>query len=225
MPQLIVDRNHANYVGLFAKPALSLWGKGAVILEGLLEAFSEFGATLADVKVETGGSPADEAVAVFFGLQGTYRFKFDRVLGNVSNVNDKGLEDFGRSLDLGEAWIRSEVPDCRFSSHLLSYAAHCRLDEGTSEEFLRSLNAPTLTSLGSSRGTGLIFHARGTESGSTVQLTIDHSVVLDGGLFVQFAVLSMDDRIDHSAMMIAGREQLFAALRELGVTLPDQENK
>lgn len=218
MARLIIERNQASYVAVLSQPVFSLWGKGGVILEGLYNAFRDLGITLADIRAESGtAAPSDEAVAVFFGAQASFRFKFDRLEGNLSNFSDQELVDFAKMLGRGDAWIRSST-SVTVSSHLFSYSAHARFEETTSEEFLRGLASPQLKSLGESRGTGLIWH--GKQGNTLAHLTVDHSVVIENGLFIQFIVVSFDDRIDHLRAVREGEEQFFSAIRELELIVP-----
>jgi hypothetical protein len=68
----------------------------------------------------------------------------------------------------------------------------------------------------------VIFHARHPEHGWVVQLSLDHSVLIDGGLYLQFQVLSTDDLLDARFALKTGRTLLEQALESVGVHLHDE---
>src|SRR5919108_456184 len=99
MRKLIIQQNQVNYVGLFSKPAFSLWGNGARILEELYKAFSPYKVSLADFRQDY-LSPviSDTSVTVFLGSNGNYKFKFDRVEVLLSNFTEQELTNFPDAL-------------------------------------------------------------------------------------------------------------------------------
>ena len=218
MPALSVQRNEVTYTGLYVQPPFALWGEGAKILEGLYGAFASSGVTLADIRSESGGgSVADEAVRVNFGGQASFRFKFDRIEASLGSFTDSDLDGFASLLSLGDGWLRSAAPDLRFSSHLVSYSAHCALADTTSTTFLSRIPTPNLAAFGQGRGNGVIWHG---ESGSTrLQLLLDHSILVQGGLFIQFIMIYLEDRVSFLEMLAVAREKLSSVLEELGLQL------
>ncbi|MBA3321500.1 MAG: hypothetical protein H0T45_08665, partial [Pyrinomonadaceae bacterium] len=92
MRKLIIQQDQVSYVGLFSKPAFSLWGEGSKILEELYKAFSPYKVSLADFKQDY-LSPilSDISVTVFLGANGNYKFKFDRIEASFSNFTEQEL--------------------------------------------------------------------------------------------------------------------------------------
>ena len=84
----------------------------------------------------------------------------------------------------------------------MEYGAHYHLSEATPAEVLSALGAPSLPHLGTPHGTGLIYRAV-DRRGWNVELTVDRSLVYDGGLFIELALETDDDPIEHEKMVVA----------------------
>jgi len=219
MRKLVVQQNQISYVGLFSKPAFSLWGEEAKILEGLYTTFAPYRISLANFHSESATQdPSDQAVAINFGPWKSYKFKFDRVEARHSNYNsDEELGEFPELLTKGETWLRSTAPALSFQTHLFTYSSHNKLSEGTSTDFLLSLSQVSIPSIGISRGNGIIFHWDIPDQKWQVQLTVDHSNIEVGGLFIDFAVISGVDRLDYTEALQEGKALLYRALENIAL--------
>lgn len=222
MPKLLVQRNQLEYVGFFSEPALGLWGEGAKILQGMFSAFSPYHISLSDLRNESSSlHPSDQVVTVKFGAIGEYRFKFDRVELTLLNFNKSSLSEVPKLLIAGDEWLRAVVPGFTFSSHFFSSLSHSELDHGTSQEFLRGLSSVDIPGVGVSKGSGIIFHWDLQEQGWRVQFTIDHSLSVDDGLFVNYLIRPSGDRIDYVEFVVQGTQLFERLLSEIGLEADD----
>jgi hypothetical protein len=220
MLRLLVQQNATEYVGAFARPPFSLWGDGRALLEGLHDTFSGFGVALKDFRIEgTVEDPSSQTVRVYIGSTGQYRFRFDRVEAAITNGSTEDLMLLPSILANGGSWLRATVPDFTFQSHLLSYVAHGALSEQRSEDFLTSLGTPRLPTLGTARGSGVIFHGEDVERSWRFQLTVDHSLVVNDGLFVQIVILMAQDNVDYPAFVLESENILRSSLSAIGLEL------
>lgn len=224
MRKLIIQQNQVSYVGLFSKPAFSLWDNGAKILEELYKVFSPYKVSLADFRQDY-LSPviSDASVTVFLGSKGNYKFKFDRVEVLLSNFTEQELTDFPDVLLRGTEWLRSDIPDFSFQTHLFTYHNHSKLSEGTAKEFLLSFSQVSLDDIGMGIGNGLIFNWIEPKQERRVQLTIDHSYAYVDALFIQFLIQSVGDKIDYWETAATGRELLDNALAKLGLEIKNED--
>jgi hypothetical protein len=109
-----------------------------------------------------------------------------------------------------------------FSSHLYTYFAHTRVEGGTSGDILKKLTNIDIKYLGKSRGNGLIFRYDLAEKGWELQFTMDHSLLVENGLFVQFSILSKSDKQEYVDVLLHGRTLLDKALESIGLKFYDQ---
>lgn len=218
MQKLLVQSNQLDYVAFFSQPGLGLWGEGTKILQGLFSAFSPFHINLADLRNDSSSlHPSDQVVTVRFGAIGEYRFKFDRVELTLLNFNSKSLVEVPKVLTAGDEWLRSVIPGFTFSSHLFATLSHSELDHGTSQEFLRNLSALDIPGVGVSEGSGIIFHWDLREKGWRVQFGIDHSVSVNNGLFVNYVIRPVGDKIDYFNFVVEGTQLFERLLSKLGL--------
>lgn len=220
MESLLVQQNVVEYVGGFSRPPFSLWGNGQVLLEGLYDSFSQFNVSLKDLRVEgTPEDPSSQTIKVYLGASGQYRFRFDRVEATMTNGTATELESFPIIIRKGSTWLRAAVPEFAFKSHLLSYSAHASLSAATSESVLQGLRTPHLPALGATRGSGVIFHADDVARGWRLQLTLDHSLLVENGLFLQLSIFAVQDDIDSPPLFSAAERILSDSLSALGMSL------
>lgn len=224
MQELLIQRNQLDYIGAFAKPAFVLWGESKSLFEGLYHAFAPFDVSLSDFRIEGNvEDPSSQSVKVLVGSNATFRFKFDRFEATINDFSDSELGVLTNFLVSAGRWIRSVVPDFQFKSHITGYLAHCDIPGSSSHDFLRSLRPPELSALGTSKGSGLIFHGEFAELQRTVQLTLDHSLVVKDGLFVNFVSLVTNGDIDYASEQPQLLELFDRALHDLGLTRQQQE--
>jgi hypothetical protein len=220
MLRLLTQQNVAEYKGAFTRPPFSLWGDGRTLLEGLHGTFSEFRVSLKDFRVEgTAEDPSSQTVKIYLGSTGQFLFSFDRIEAVVANGTAEEIKRLPSIIENGAAWLREAVQAFTFQSHLFSYTAHCSLSEGTSEMFLGGLPTPQLPGLGTPRGSGVIFHADDAVRARRFQLTLDHSLLVENGLFLQVSVLALEDRVDYSVLMTETESLLRDSLATLGLSL------
>lgn len=201
MPELVVRKNQVDYVGAFTRPVFSLWGDSKALFEGHYEAFSTMNVGFKDFRIEgTAEEPASQSIKIFLGLQGHYRFKFDRVEATLFDASADDQSALALVLQTGTNWLRSSVPNFSFQSHLVRYSSHCELSEGTSKQFLLAMNTMSLTGIGENRGSGAIFHADIPELAGQLQLTVDHSLLVDDGLFVDLVLLTQQEPVDYPGL-------------------------
>lgn len=222
MRKLIVQRNQLNYVGIFSEPALSLWGEGKKIFQGLFTAFSPYQIDLDDLSNDSSSpSPSDQLVAVKFGTIGEYRFKFDRVELNLFNFTRNSIFEVPKLLSSGEEWLRSVVPGFAFRSHSFASLSHSELQQGTSQEFLRGLSSIDIPGIGVTEGSGIIFHWDLPDKGWRVQFTIDHSISVANGLFTNFLIRPSGDRVDYVNFVADGMQLFERVFLEIGLEVDE----
>src|SRR5215207_5292134 len=127
MANVGIVHDQFNYTGVFSKPAFELWGKGERIYRGLFAAFAPYGITVSNIRNSSASlDPSDQEVTVNMpGLQ--YKFKFDRIECTQTNATEEELERFPTLLTSGDRWLRDDVPNFTFSSHLFTYLAHGKI--------------------------------------------------------------------------------------------------
>jgi hypothetical protein len=224
MQELHIERNQLDYIGAFAKPAFVLWGESKSLFEGLYHAFAPFNVTLSDFRIEGNvEDPSSQSVKVLVGPNATFRFRVDRFEATIQDFSDTELSILTNILVSAGQWIRSVIPEFKFQSHIIGYQAHCDVAGSSSRDFLRSLRSPELSVLGKSNSSGLIFHGEFAELRRTVQLTLDHSLVVKDGLFVNFVSHITDGDIDYALEQAQLLEVFDRALGELGLARERQE--
>ena len=217
--ELLVQQNQLIHTGHFSRPLFELWGDGKTILRGLFEAFSPFGTTLPDIRVEPGlVSPADQVITVNIGLVGLHRFKFDRVESTFFNFSDEVFPKIADIIEASTKWIRSAVSSFEFASHQFVYSNHCQVVNSSARDLLGSINKRSVKSGGLDLGTGLILHWEVPERNWTTQLVLDRSLVVTDGLYMMFTLLAPGSVSDYATLAKSGRTYLEAVLSELGLT-------
>lgn len=221
MYKLIPRQMQVDYLGLFSKPAIQIYGTGNRLLEELLSAFASFNIGVEDIRNEA-GSPnlLEQAVSVGFATGGLFRLKLDRV--QVSILDTSALETttpvFEMLAHIG-SWLRSAVPHFAFKMHQFTFMLHAAISGSTSLEVLTNLPSPQLQGVGKSEGTGFIFHWSIPDANLKVQLILDHSLKVDHGLFVQLLVRAESDEIDYEDSVAARDKILEEALSSLNLEI------
>lgn len=224
MRKLIVEENQFSYVGIFSKPALSLWADGARIFDGLLTAFAPYGVNLSDINISViNQSPAGQIITADLDPLGKYGFRFDQVEWSADDLTEDEISEFPQVLQRGEDWLRSVVPDLSIKSHALVYLSHSRLSEGNSKEYLSSFSERDVPGIGINLGSGIFYHWEISNSGWIVHLAIDHSRTVTDGLFVQIGIEINNDRINFKDVTTKGRTLLEYALAKIGLEYEREE--
>ena len=218
MTKAIIQINQLDYVAAFSRPALSLWGDGARILQGLYDAFHGVHQGLNDITVEGDPAhPARQSVTVAIRPNAYYRFRFDLVEAQMVNFSEAQLATLPDLLARGDRWLRASIPTLEFQSHVVSYSSHSRLEGTKSSNVLAGLTGANFPVLGESAGAGIIYRSELPSRVWRTQLTIDNSLVVPDGLFVYFEVLANADHLDYGEALTFARELLEGALESIGV--------
>jgi hypothetical protein len=226
MSTLSVQQNQLSYVGTFERPPVELWGAGPSLLGGLLEVLTPFGTSIEGVVMDsTSGRPAEQAVVYEFGRQATYRFSLGSLKGDLLDFQETELSLFPEMIQKAEAWVREQVEEVSFKSHLYSYSLHASIKDETSEDVLKRISDLSLDALGTSRGAGITFQGDNPDGeDSRLQLALDHSLTLTHGLFVRFLWIALSDSVDHVRCLRVNRERFEASLAALDLELSSSAN-
>jgi len=210
------------YTARFEKPVLELWGAGATVTKGMYDAYLPFNVPLSNFQV---GGPATNAaepiVTVKLGDIGTARFAFDRTESSFANFSEEAFQTIPRLLAASTDWLRSSTKTFKIASHHLLYSNHSLLKEGSPAEFLKTVNAGSVSYAGESIGNGAIFNHVRRDVGWQTQLILDRSLSVNGGLFVSFGIVLDSDKIDYSWLFLEGRKYFETMLGDLGLRLPE----
>lgn len=224
MTTATIQINQLDYVAAFSRPALSLWGDGARILQGLYDAFDGLHQGLNDITVEGDPAhPAQQSVTVAIKPNAYYRFRFDRVEAQMVNFSDAQIAMLPDIVARGDRWLRASIPSLAFQSHVVSYSSHSKLEGTKSSKVLAGLTRTTFPMLGESTGAGIIYRSELPSRGWRTELTIDHSLVVPDGLFVHFEVLVTADEIDYGEALSLARQLLDGAIASIGVKFEGED--
>ncbi|CAA9349456.1 MAG: hypothetical protein AVDCRST_MAG68-3495 [uncultured Gemmatimonadetes bacterium] len=216
---LDVQQAQLEYLAVLDRPAFPLWANVPGMMGGLYQAFEGLHSGLADLTLEGDGrDPLGRTIVVSLGEQGFFRVGYERVEAELPDYTEDELAAFPATLARGDRWLRTHWSAAVVQAHYLTLSIHGTLSEGSSADYLRSLSAIEL-GIGKSLGTGLIFHASLPTTGWDVHLTLDHSTVIEGGLFVQYVVTIGDDRIDHARTLDASFSFLNQGAESLGLEI------
>jgi hypothetical protein len=215
MVSIEVSQDQLEYVGLLATPAFTLLSDPEKIVGGLYYAFLGLHTGLGDFQTE--GTGVLQQTVINLHTRGTYRFSVERVEWQFLGA---GLWELDPSpLVRGDSWLRSAVSGLKFKNHYITYAAHTWMREGTARDFLLSHPRPHLVGFGEDHGTGLIFHGYHPDRNWSVHLTIDHSNLVQNGLFLQMVVVIAAESIDYVQTIRVMDELFRRAIAQLGLDL------
>ena len=141
----------------------------------------------------------------------------DDVYFEILNPSERDLAQIPEILVAADTWAKSATAEFSYSSRACKFSGHYRLEEATSVDFLTTASDLSLSLLGKNRGTGLSFVGDLEDGVTRLQLTVDHSIVTDDGLFVEFNWITLDESMGYASIMEQGRKTLESALRELGL--------
>ena len=219
MTKLIPQQVQAEYLGIFVKPAFVLYGIAEKLWGTLFSIFSPYQVPIVDMRnASTSPNPSDQVITVYFGQRGEFNLRLDRIETKIQNTQD--LQALPEILNRTQEWLRSDVPEFSFRTHLFAYGSQNELSGTSSQEFLLGLSNIDIPGIGASEGSGIIFHWDISDRQWRAQLTVDHSLAVPGGLFIQLLVRSEGDSIDYVAAVKDGDELLTDALSKLGLERP-----
>jgi hypothetical protein len=223
MRRLITQEDTNSYDGFFLRPAFALWTEGVKIIEGLYRTFNDYEVGLTDIKADAFPDSSSPGINVDLHGLGDYKLGFEQVEWTMSNISDEDFARVPKVLSRGEEWIRSVVPDFAFKLHEFNYYSHSLLSEGTSQDFFREFSKVDIPDVGVSLGSGLIFHWELPEEGWRMNLTIDHSNIYVGGLFLEQEVFVSSDKVEYTKLITSSQRLLEDALAKIGLKYGGKE--
>lgn len=222
MNKLVVQEAQLDYVATFAEPAFPLWTNVQATIAGLYQAFLGLHSGLEDLKIEGDGRDLlSRTLLVTLGDQGFLRLGYDRLEVILPEYTPDELSRFPSTLARADGWLRTYWPRAIVQSHVFSFSIHAALQQGTAEQLLRGMSDLRFPGINDSQATGLIFHGQLTDRGWGVHLTLDHSTVAEGGLFIQYVVTTTNDRTDPAETLESAVELLHRALSGVGLWIEE----
>ena len=222
MIKLTPKQNHLAYAGAFASPAMALWGAPPATLEGMLGAFAEFGAQIDGMEAITSPpKPSDYSVTLGIGDRARVEFQLGGLSADISNFVDDEVPVFAEVLAAAYGWLKSGVLTSgpQFASHVVTASGHYEMEGTTASEFLMERSDLALESFGTNRGSGIVYH--GDLEKKRMELSLDHSVIHGGALFLRFVMLSLEDAVEHDVLFAEGEALVMASLKELELEFGD----
>lgn len=220
MVKLTSLQNHLAYAGAFDSPVMELWGAPESMLEGLLAAFAEFGAQLSDMEAVTSPArPLDYRVTFDLGGRARVEFKLGGVSAEIPNFVDDEVSSFAAVLAAADSWLKGGVLTRapQFTSHVVTVSGHYQMEGTTASEFLAARSDLALECFGKNRGSGIIYHGDLVGGKRRIQLSVDHSVIHDGALFLSFVMVGLEDAVAYEVLFADGEALVMASLKELGL--------
>ena len=219
MRKMIAEQVQLGHHGFFSRPVFPRLDQN--LLETLFAVFSECdpNLTVADIRQEWGASNLGDCsfTVHLFNYSANYKFKVDRIEARFNDFTEDQLSLIPQVLQSGDRWLRSLDSQFSFRMHLFTHSSHNRLSEGTSEEFLKSLSSIDIPDIGTNRGHGILFNWLVGERNWNFQLSIDHSLQITDGLFLQLLFRMADDKIDHKEAFEGGLKLGRSALAKIGL--------
>ena len=222
MRKLIIQQNDVSYTGIFSDPAFAFLGQGAKLIEGLYQLFKDYGITLNNISLDSSPDLSSPVMKVDLNELGDYEFGFEKIEWTMSNIEDDSLTCIPVVLNRGEEWLRSAIPGFTFQGHVFNYYNHSLLSEGDSQDFLREFSKVDIPEVGVSLGNGLILHWELPEQGWQMNLTIDHSNIFPGGLFIDQDVIVRSDHVDYEKLIATSQELFKNTLGRIGLELNNE---
>jgi hypothetical protein len=217
--QLRPRQNSFNYVATLARPIFSLWDRPGALLAGLYDAYSDIGIGLRDISfVGPENAAAERGVAVNWGERSSMTLRLDRMEATIRNYLQSDLEAVPGYIERGEDWLRRESPEHRFATRLVTTSSHSLLNGESVEGILRNIGIRELNSSGRPRGHGASYHFEFPERSTLVDLMIDRSLVIDGGLYLNTMFLISGDIVDYHDVLNWGRATIDDLLSQIGLS-------
>jgi len=220
MPTLRVKQNGIEYYGFYAEPVFDLMGDLGAIVKLFYNAFKSYGVNLASFRGEGDNQDlASTAVFVRIPSLGSFRFKFEQIQAISLDFNDEQLGTFFEMLQRADEQLRGRLPTLTFRSHMFVYTGHFELLAGTATEFLRGLPNRDIPVPGEDLGSGISFNWKDPALDAKVALSIDHSLLIPDGLFVNYRVVLDRDRLDYIPLAVTAQQLLFGTLASVGLEI------
>jgi hypothetical protein len=196
MPQLDIVQDRLEYVGLLAAPAFRVFANQIALASGLYQAFQGYHSGIDNINFEgESAKPLQRSCVVDLGDHGTYRLSLERV--EWTRTNAWAYQLASTVLGQGDAWLRQLGGGAPLMhSHYFTYSAHVFPIGSAPRDVLMGIGGPALQGFGDNEGTGVIFHTRNPVDEHELQLTIDHSHDVQGGLFIEMLIVFEHDSLD-----------------------------
>lgn len=224
MAKLEIIQNEVNYTGVFSEADFRFWADDKRVTAGLYRSFREFNPALSDLTISRDPrTPAEYRAELALGVRSKFALRLDRIEAALSNFERAELARFADVLSRGREWVEKDFPSQSFRAHIFTYASHSSLSEGSSEVILSKVGRSDAPAIGKPRGHGVIFHYDVAEEGWQLQLTVDHSLVIVGGLFLHLVILANQNTINYSDVLTRGRAYLDILLAYFGLELGEDQ--
>lgn len=218
MPKLLVQQANVDYYGFFASPAFDLIGELRLIIAGLSKAFAAHNVGLGNFRMEGDAvEPSTAAAIVRLGRFGMYKLKFDQVQVSLSGFTDDDLEGMISIIEKGNSWVRETAKDFAFKTHAFLYSSHSALSDGTSSSFLLNLPRRPIPIFGEDLGSGILETWHDPEMDAKVRLSLDHSLQVTDGLYINYMVVFERDIIDYVEAAHQSRKLLEQSIKGIGL--------
>jgi hypothetical protein len=149
----------------------------------MLAEFEPFRMKVSDLRFEGNGPIHDQHVAIVFGI-GYCKVAIDRVEASFSEFTATQKPEIMRAIESAQSVARKITPDAKFSSHLITYYCHARVEGQSFLEFIGGFPSPSVPAGGESLGTGFAFNWREPHRGWRTKLTVDASLAHPDALFL-----------------------------------------
>lgn len=224
MKKLTVVQNNLEYHGFFAEPVFELMGDIRSLIKLAYKTFSVYGVSLGNFRLDGDASePSSAAVHIRLGSRGIYKLKFELVNATLSGFDNEQVAGFFEMLQIANDSFREHLKELSFKSHLFFYTGHLQLEEGNSKEFLMSLPPRNISVVGDDLGSGIVQSWNDQDIGGKVSFTLDHSLLVDGALFVNYRVIIERDKVDYIPLAFIAQQRLYSVLANLGLEIDEGE--
>jgi hypothetical protein len=212
------------YTATFERPAFKYWGKGGDLVAALYEAMSSYNITLANIIVSGHLANSSESLITVRmpDENSTLKFAFNRLDFSLNGLTTESIRQVPSIFRDGTSWLRKDSA-FKFSKHSFAYYSHAFVSKMTRDEVLGSINPRKLRSAGESLGTGAVFHSFVPKKGWRTRLTFEHSVPIQGAVFIGLFIELEKDVVDYDEMFREAREYYREILAELDLELPEGE--
>lgn len=220
METLRVADSRLEYAAFLARPLFDLWGAGGHILAGLFDALDRYHSGLSSFNSSGDVStPSDQAVVVALGRQAQFVFKLDRIESHLIGFSASQISPFADMLAKGVGWVLNREPRPEVRSHLVTLRCHCEIAGGNYDSIMARIGPPEVEAFGSAASPGVIYHGKLAGVDGVVHLTIDKSLRVDDGAFVELQVVLPSGEIDHSECIPRAYSAFLAVLGSMGLSL------
>ncbi len=221
-PQIVPQSNSLSYVAFFSRPAFALWGDGRSVVQGLFDAFRDSGVTLNDIVTVPSDTIGAQGVSVRWGDRSMVNFKFDRVEASLHNYLKRDLQALPDRISRVESWLRAAVPEQTFTSRIIDIYVHANVVGASASEVLARLGVRELDFPAVSRSHGVSYHFTYPEKHTRVDLLIDHSFVVQAGIYLHFGIIVDGDVVAYDELIRWSEETMRAMLAATGLTFVEE---